>query len=214
MPSTPNLNPPASSAAAHATNCCDPLRRDPPGKHKTMIQNGREQVKCVPERPEARFHGAFDGRRAAEETQKPGKLSGAAAEDGRAVKAVGLARRGRREQEWRRAMAEKFLGQLGDGDAKTVSGEPGEQAEDEERDRGEAAHLARPPAGAAISQRARDRAWCLEALRRGMDPDVVRARLEECRAEDQPNPEDYARRTLERAAASLRHESPAPGIER
>ena len=66
----------------------------------------------------------------------------------------------------------------------------------------------------AAGQSERDWAWCLEALRRGLDPAVVRARLEERRAEDQPNPEDYARRTLESAAAALRRESPVPEIER
>ena len=111
-------------------------------------------------------------------------------------------------------MTEKFLGQRREDAAKTVSGEPGEQAHDEERGRAEAEHLARPQAPAAASQRARDRAWCLEALRDGMDPGVVRARLEECRAEDEPDPADYARRTLDQAVASLRRESPAPEIER
>ena len=108
-------------------------------------------------------------------------------------------------------MAKKFFSQRGDDDAKTVVGE---QADDRERDRAEAERLAWPQAPAGASQRARDRAWCLEALRRGMEPAVVRARLEECRAGDEPDPADYARRTLEGAAATLRPESPAPEIER
>ena len=66
----------------------------------------------------------------------------------------------------------------------------------------------------AAGQSERDWAWCLEALRRGQDPAIVRARLEEGRANDQPNPEDYAWRTLESAAAALRREIPGPEIER
>ncbi len=111
-------------------------------------------------------------------------------------------------------MAEKFFSQRGEDDTEKVSGELIEQAHDEERDRAEAENLARPPAGAAVSQSERDWAWCREALRRGLDPAIVRARLEDRRAEDQPNPEHYARRTLERAEASLRREIPAPEIER
>ena len=111
-------------------------------------------------------------------------------------------------------MAEKFFWQRGDDSAKTVSGELIEQGHDEEGDRAEAEHLAHPPVRAGVSQRERDWAWCLEALRRGLDPAIVRARLEDRRAGDHPNPEDYARRTLESAVASLRHETPAPEIER
>ena len=51
-------------------------------------------------------------------------------------------------------------------------------------------------------------------FRRGLDPAIVRARLEERRAGDQPNPEYYARRTVERAVASLRRAIPAQEIER
>ena len=111
-------------------------------------------------------------------------------------------------------MAEKFFWQRGADREKTVSGELIEQGHDEERDRAEAEHLAHRPAGAGVSQRERDWAWCLEALRRGLDPAIVRARLEDRRAGDHPNPEHYARRTLEGAVASLRHETPAPEIER
>ena len=117
---------------------------------------------------------------------------------------------------WRK----KFFWQRGEKDsAKTGSGERIEEikrgaAHDEERDGDEAEQLARRAPVPAAGQSERDWAWCLEALRRGMDPAVVRARLEERRAEDQPNPEDYARRTLESAAAALRRESPVPDIER
>ena len=111
-------------------------------------------------------------------------------------------------------MAEKFFSQPGEDDAKTVSGERIAEAHDEERDGAEPEHLARRAPVPAAGQSERDWAWCLEALRRGMDPAIVRARLEEGRANDQPNPEYYARHTLERATASLRQEIPAPELER
>ena len=84
----------------------------------------------------------------------------------------------------------------------------------EEPDRAPAEELGRRPAGAAVSQSERDWAWWLEALRRGQDPAIVRARLQQRRADDKPNPEYYARRTVERAAASLAREIPAQEIER
>ena len=116
-------------------------------------------------------------------------------------------------------MAEKFFSQRGDDSAKTVSVERIEEinrgaAHDEERDRAEAERLARPVPVPAAGQSERDWAWCLEALRRGQDPAIVRARLEERRANDQPNPEDYAWRTLASATASLRREMPGTEIER
>ena len=112
-------------------------------------------------------------------------------------------------------MAEKFFWKRGEDSAKTVSGERIAEAHDEERDQAEAEHLTQRPVPApAAGQSERDWAWCLEALRRGLDPAIVRARLEERRANDQPNPEYYARHTLERATASLRQEIPAPELER
>ena len=111
---------------------------------------------------------------------------------------------------WRR----NPLGGAGEDGAKKVSGEPREQAHDQERAGIQAENLARPPAGATASQSERDWAWCREALQRGLDPAIVRAHLEERRADDQPNPEYYARHTVERASASLRREIPAQEIER
>ena len=141
------------------------------------------------------------------------------AEDGGTVEKINAARCDRHDPEWRRAMAEKFFWQRGEDYAKKVSGEPIEEikrgvAHDEERDRAQAENLAQRPAGMAVSQSECDWAWCREALRRGLDPAIVRARLEERRAEDQPNPECYARRTVERAVASLAREIPAQEIER
>ena len=111
-------------------------------------------------------------------------------------------------------MTEKFFSQRGEDYTEKVPGELIGQAHDEERDTAQAENLARHPAGAGVSQSERDSAWCRDALRRGLGPAIVRARLEERRADDQPNPEYYARRTVERAVASLRQEIPAPEIER
>ena len=143
------------------------------------------------------------------------------AEGGGTVEEITAARSDGHEPEWRRTMAEEFFWQRGEDGAKKVSGEPIEEinrgvAHDEERDRAQAENLARQPAGMAVSQSQCDWAWCREALRRGLDPAIVRARppLEERRAGDQPNPEYYARRTVERAVASLRRAIPAQEIER
>ena len=215
MPSAPKLNPPASSAAVHAAIFRHPMWALTPQRGENLNpERGSEQVKCVSARAEAAFHGAFDRRLALELTREPGERIGVMVEDGGAVDAIAAARRERHEQESRRAMAEKSLGRRGKDRAKKLSGELIDQALDEERDSAEAENLARRPAGAAASQSERDWAWCLEALRRGQDPAIVRARLEERRADDQPNPEYYARRTVERAAAALRREMPAPEIER
>ena len=169
-------------------------------------------MKCVPARTEAQFHEGFDRRLALARTPEPGEPTGVTVEDVGTVREIDAAGSHRHAPESRYAMAEKFFWKRGEDSAKTGSGERIEEAHDEERDGAEAEHLARRAPG--VSQSERDWAWCLEALRRGLDPAVVRARLEERRAEDQPNPEDYARRTLESAAAALRRESPVPEIER
>ena len=116
-------------------------------------------------------------------------------------------------------MAEKFFWQRGKDDAKTVSGERIEEgtrgvANDEEHDGAEAEHLTRRTASAGVSQSERDWAWWLDALRRGQDPAIVRACLEERRAEDPPHPEYDARRRVERALAALTREIPTQEIER
>ncbi len=211
MGSTPNLNPPVSSAAVHAAI----FRAEAPRRGENLDpERGSQRVKCVPTRAEAEFRGTFDRRLALERTPEPGERIGLMVEDRKAVEGSTAAGSEGHAQEWRHAMAEKFFWQRGADREKTVSGELIEQGHDEEGDRAEAEHLAHQPTGAGVSQRERDWAWCLEALRRGLDPAIVRARLEEGRAEDQPNPEDYARRTVEGAAASLRREIPAPEIER
>ncbi len=165
------------------------------------------------------FHGAFDRGLALERTREPGERIGVMIEDLGTVEAITAAGSERHAPEWRRAMAEKFFSQRGKDDAKTVSGERIEEstrgaAHDEERDRAEAEHLTRRTASAGVSQSERDWAWWLEALRRGLDPAIVRACLEERRADDAPNPGYYARRTVEGAVASLRREMPAPENER
>ena len=215
MPSAPNLNPPASSVAVHAAIFRHPMGALTPQRGENLNpERGSEQVKCVSARAAAEFHGALNRGLALERTREPGERIGVMVEDGGAVEAITAARRDRHEPEWRRAMAEKFFWQRGEDFAKTVSGERIAEAHDEERDGAEAEHLARRTPGPTFSQSERDWAWCREALQRGLDPAIVRARLEERRAEDQPNPEYYARRTVESAAASLRREMPDPEIER
>ena len=210
MGSAPHFNPPASSAAVQAAVYRHPLcGGDPRRGENSDPERGRAQVKCVPARTEAEFHEAFDRRGAFERTREPGERIGVMLEDGGAA-----ADSDRHKPEWRHTIAEKFFSQRGEDDAKTVSGERIAKAHDEERDGAEAEHLARPLPVPAAGQSERDWAWCLEALRRGLDPAIVRARLEERRAEDQPNPEYYARRTLESAAAALRQEIPGPEVER
>ena len=220
MPSAPNLNPPASSVAVHAAIFRHPMWALTPQRGENLNpERGSEQVKCVPARPAAEFHGAFDRGLALELTREPGERIGVMVEDGGAVEAIGAARRDRNEPEWRRAMAEKSFSQRREDDAKTLSGERIEGstrgvAHDEERDTAQAENLDRHPAGADVSQSERDWAWWLDALRRGMDPAIVRACLEERRADDAPNPGYYAQRTLEGAVASLRREMPAPENKR
>ena len=163
---------------------------------------------------EAEFHEARNRRLAVEVTWEPGETIGVMLRDGGAARESAAADSERHEPEWRRTMAEKFFWKRGEDDATTVSGERIAEAHDEERDGAEAERLARRAPVPAAGQSERDWAWCLEALRRGQDPAIIRARLEEGRADDQPNPEDYARRTLESATASLRREIPGTEIER
>ena len=220
MPSAPNLNPPASSVAVHAAIFRHPMGALTPQRGENLNpERGSEQVKCVPARAAAEFHGAFDRGLALERTREPGERIGVMVEDLGTVEAITAAGSERHAPEWRRAMAEKFFSQRGKDDAKTVSGERIDEiqcgvAHDEERDRAEAEHLTRRTASAGVSQSERDWAWWLEALRRGLDPAIVRACLEERRADDAPNPGYYARRTVEGAVASLRREMPAPENER
>ena len=171
-------------------------------------------MKCVPDRTEAASRGAFNPELVLELRGEPGERIGVILEAVGTVDEITAVRSDRHEPEWRRAMAAKSFGRRGEDGAKKVSGEPREQAHDQERDGIQAENLARPPAGATASQSERDWAWCREALQRDLDPAIVRARLEERRADDQPSPEYYAQRTLERASASLRREIPAPEIER
>ena len=163
---------------------------------------------------EAEFHEARNRGLAVEVTWEPGETIGVMLEDGGAARESAAADSDRHEPEWRRSMAEKFFSKHGNEYPKTVSGERIANAHDEERDGAEAERLTRRAPVPAAGQSERDWAWCLEALRRGQDPAIVRTRLEERHAEDQPNPECYARHTLERATASLRQEIPGPEIER
>ena len=215
MPSAPNLNPPASSVAVHAAIFRHPLWALTPQRGANLNpERGSERVKCVPARAAAAFHGALNRGLALELTREPAERTGVMGEDGGSVDKITAARRELHEPEWRRAMAEKSSWQRGADRAKTVSGERIDEAHDEEGDRAEAEHFTRQPAGAGVSQRERDWAGWLEARRRGQDPALVRARLEEGRAEDPPHPEYDARRRVERALTSLTREIPAQEIER
>ena len=216
MASTPNLNPPVSSAAVHAAifQAKAPRRGENPDP-----ESGSDRVKCVPARAEAAFHGALNPGFAVELTREPAERTGVTVEERGTVEEITTGRSELHELEWRRTMAKKSSWQCGEDDAKKVSGEPIDEiqrgvAHDEERDRAEAENLARPPAGAAVSQSERDWAWWLEALCRGQDPAIVRGRLEEGRANDPPHPEYDARRRVERALASLTREIPTQEIER
>ena len=215
MGSTPNFNPPASSVAVHAPVYCPALWvGDPRTGENSDPERGTEQVKCVPDRTKVECHGTFDRRGALERTRQPGERIGVMAEDRSAVEESTAGGSEGHAREWMHAMAEKFFSQRGEDDAKTVSGERTAEALDEERDEAEAEQLARRAPVPAAGQSEHDWAWCLEALRRGLDPAIVRARLEEGRAGDHPNPEDYARRILESATAALRREIPGTEIER
>ena len=216
MPSAPKLNPPASSAAGHAAifRAEAPRRGENPDPERAS-----KRVKCVPARTEAEFHGTFDRGFAVELPREPGERTGVMGEERGAVEEITAGRHDRHEPEWRRAMAEKPFWQCGKAAAKKVSGKPVNEiqcgvANDEERDTAQAENLDRHPAGAEVSQSERDWAWCRQALRRGMDPAIVRACLEERRADDEPDPGYYARRTLKGAVASLRREIPGQEIER
>ena len=215
MPSDPNLNPPAFSVAVHAAIFRHPMWALTSQRGENLNpERGSERAKCVPARAEAEFHGALNRGVAVELTREPGERTGVMGEDLGSVDKITAGRSELHELEWRRAMAKKFSWQRGADRAKTVSGERIDEAHDEEGDRAEAEHFTRQPAGAGVSQRERDWAWCLEAIRRGQDPVIVRARLEEGRANDPPHPEYDARRRVERALAALTREIPAQEIER
>ena len=72
-------------------------------------------MKCVSARTEAAFHGALNRRLALELTREPGERTGVMADDGGAVDEIAAPRRDRHEPEWKRAMAEKFFWQRGEG---------------------------------------------------------------------------------------------------
>ena len=164
MPSAPNLNPPASSVAVHAAIFRHPMWALTPQRGENPNpERGSEQVKCVPARAAAEFHGALNRGVAVELTREPGERIGVMGEDLGSVDKITAGRSELHEPEWRRTMAKKSSWQCGEDDTEKVSGEPIEQAHDEERDRAEAENLARRPAGAAVSQSERDWAWWLEA---------------------------------------------------
>ncbi len=83
MPSGPNLNPPASSAAVHAavhrhSPLPGPTRR---GKNHDS-ERGRERAKCVTARTAAEFHRALNRGLAVEVTRGLGEQVGLMVKDG------------------------------------------------------------------------------------------------------------------------------------
>ena len=104
MASTPNLNPPVSSAAVHAAifQAKAPRRGENPDPERAS-----ERVKCVPDRAAAEFHGTFDRRIALDLTREPGERTGVMVEERGAVEEITAGRSELHEPEWRRAMAEK-----------------------------------------------------------------------------------------------------------
>ena len=113
MGSTPNVNPPASSAVVRATVYCDPLREGTIRRGENSESERREQVECVPARTEAELYGGFDRRLALERTWEPGEASGVILEEGGAVREITAAGGKGPEPEWRCAMAKKFFSQGG-----------------------------------------------------------------------------------------------------
>ena len=61
------------------------------------------------------FHGALNRGRALERTREPGERIGVMVEDGGAVEEIAAAWSELHAPEWRRAMAEKFFSQRGEG---------------------------------------------------------------------------------------------------
>ena len=215
MPSGPNLNPPASSAAVHAavhrhSPLPGPTRR---GKNHDS-ERGRERAKCVTARTAAEFYEALNrgvrGRSNAG-TRRPGRL------DGRE-----RGRRGRdhRGAQWpaRRGMAARDAGDILFGSAgKTARRRFPASSSNRSSAVWRTMQNATEPRqntvpvgsrGRGVSESERDWAWCRAALRRGLDPAIVRTGLGKRRSGDKTNPEYYARRTVERAAASLAREIP------
>ena len=125
MASTPNLNPPVSSAAVHAAifQAKAPRRGENPDP-----ESGSDRVKCVPARAEAAFHGALNPGFAVELTREPGERTGVTVEERGTVEEITTGRSELHELEWRRAMAKKSSWQRGEDDTEKVSGEPIEQA--------------------------------------------------------------------------------------
>ncbi len=96
MPSAPNLNPPASSAAVHAAVHRHPLLAGVlwRGKHRDS-ERGRERVKCGTARTEAEFHAPLNPGLAVEVTWTPGERTGLMVEGGDAVEELAAVSRAR-----------------------------------------------------------------------------------------------------------------------
>ena len=120
MPSAPNLNPPASSAAVQRR----PLLAGATQRGKIQdSERNRERVKCGTARTEAEFHEPSNRGLEVGVTRELGEQAGLMVADGSAVEKIAAARSDRHDPEWMRAMAETFLWQRREDRTKKVSGE-------------------------------------------------------------------------------------------
>ncbi len=105
MPSAPNLNPPASSAAVHAAVHRHPLLAGAPqgGKNRDS-EKGKERAKCGTARTEAEFHEALNRGLEIGLTRGLGEQAGLMVADGGAEEQITAARSDRHDPEWMRAM--------------------------------------------------------------------------------------------------------------
>ena len=104
MASTPNLNPPVSSAAVHAAifQAKAPRRGENPDPER-----GRQRAKCVPARTETQFRGALNRGLTIEVTREPAEQIGVMGEDGGSVEEITTARSELHDPEWRRGLPRK-----------------------------------------------------------------------------------------------------------
>ena len=124
MPSAPNLNPPASSAAVHAAVQLHPLLAGAtPGGKTPDSERKRERVKCGTARTEAEFHEPLNPGLEVGVTPELGEQVDLMVKDGGAVEEIAAAPSDRRDPKWRRAMAKTFFWQRGEDRTKKVSGE-------------------------------------------------------------------------------------------
>ena len=163
---------------------------------------------------EAEFHEARNRRLAVEVTWEPGETIGVMLEDGGAARESAAAGSDRHKPKWRHAMAEKFFWKRGKTPRRRFPANASQRrtmknATEPRPNTLPGGHRCRPPGRVNAIGPGVWRHCGAGRIRPLSGP-----ALEEGRANDQPNPEDYARRTLESATAALRREIPGPEIER